>query len=91
MTTRVKDPGQAAGSPCPPYWGRPPKVLMNMKTRFCTIARAIDYAVSRGLNPEHWRIVEAPEGVRLVRQQEDRRAETPSEYPLDRQVDTHFP
>jgi hypothetical protein len=57
MTTRVKDPGQAAGSPCPPYWGRPPKVLMNMKTRFCTLERAIDYAVSRGLNPQHWRIV----------------------------------
>lgn len=42
---------------------------MNMKTHFCTLARAIDYAVARGLNPEHYRIVEVPEGVRLVRQQ----------------------
>jgi hypothetical protein len=64
---------------------------MNMRTHFGTIERAIDYAVTRDLNPEHWRIVETPEGVRLVRQQEDRRAETPSEYPLDSQVDTHFP
>jgi hypothetical protein len=91
MTTRVKDPGQAAGPFSPPVLDRSPTVLMNMRTHFATIERAIDYAVARGLNPERWRIVEAPEGVRLVRQQGARRAETPSEYPLDRQVDTHFP
>jgi hypothetical protein len=76
MTTRVKDPGQAAGPSRSPVLDRSPTVLMNMTTHFGTIERAIDYAVTRGLNPEHWRIVEAPEGVRLLRQQEDRRAET---------------
>jgi hypothetical protein len=44
-------PGPGGRLTLSPDWGRPPKVLMNMKTRFCTIARAIDYAVSRRPEP----------------------------------------
>jgi hypothetical protein len=68
MASRVKNPAQAAGS-SPPRTGPAAQGAVAMKTQFCTLERAIDYAVARGLNPQHWRIVEAEAGVRLVRRQ----------------------